>query len=287
MNTKSKAQSIRAKLLNLSGGDNRKFQQLVLRYFHERFLYRLSRSLFRENFILKGGALLYAFEEFLPRPTVDMDFMGDHIDNDKMRILEAVKSICTSFTEEDGVTFLTENMIAENITVDKKYPGVRIAFNGCLGTYLQKLTIDVGFGDVVVPNPVNIEYPTVFESMPEAHVLAYSLETVVAEKFQTMIERGRFNSRMKDYFDLYRILKVHHFVEEDLFEAIKATFGNRGTMYEDRHDLFSVDYPADEYLNKQWDNYRQKMKIALPNFPDVIKMITEKMFPYWNRLGEN
>ena len=236
--------------------------------------------------LLKGGALLYAFVEFLPRPTVDMDFMGEHINNDKERILDAVKSICEGFSEEDGVVFLTDAMIAEDITVEKKYPGVRIIMNGCLGTYIQKLTFDVGFGDVIVPCPINIEYPTVLDDMSEANILAYSLETVVAEKFQTMIERGRFNSRMKDYFDLYRILTVHPFDDWDLFEAIKATFRNRDTRYVDSHDLFSTDYAADESLNRQWRNYGNKMRILLPDFPEVIKIINEKMLPYWIRLDK-
>lgn len=79
MGTMNYAHSVKARLLNLADGDNKRYQQLVVRYFHERLLYRLSKSEFREHFILKGGALLYAFDEFAPRPTLDVDFMGDRI----------------------------------------------------------------------------------------------------------------------------------------------------------------------------------------------------------------
>lgn len=287
MRLNNKAQSVRARLLNLSEGDNKRFQQLVLRYFHERFLYRLSNSHYRDNFILKGGALLYAFDEFVPRPTVDMDFMGEHINNDKERILEAVRSICEGCSDEDGIVFLTDTMIAEDITVDKKYPGIRVIMNGCLGTYLQKLTLDVGFGDVIIPSPISIEYPTIFDNMTEANILAYSLETVVAEKFQTMIERGRFNSRMKDYFDLYRILTVHQFEDGVLFEAVKATFNNRATQYVQSHDFFNTDFASDESLNKQWKNFGKKMKLSLPDFNEVVKVIQQKMSPHWYRLNNS
>ncbi len=146
-------------------------------------------------------------------------------------------------------------MTAEDITVEKKYPGVRIGMAANIGTYRQNLTLDVGFGDVIVPNPIRLEYPTIFDTMDELDIMAYSLETVVAEKFQTMIDRGRFNSRMKDYFDLYRIFSVHQFDDILLSEAIKATFENRGTEFVEDHDFFNEDFGKDTMLNQQWKNY--------------------------------
>lgn len=121
------ARSIKARLLNMADGDNKKYQRLIVRYCHERLLYRLSKSGYRERFILKGGALLYAFEEFMPRPTLDIDFMGNQTDNDKESVLAAFKAIAAMPFPEDGITFHIETMIAENITVEKKYPGVRIS----------------------------------------------------------------------------------------------------------------------------------------------------------------
>lgn len=274
-------QSIKARLLNMADGDNKKYQQLVVRFFHERLLFRLSKSDYRERFILKGGALLYAFDEFMPRPTLDIDFMGRRIDNDKANILTAFKTIAAMSYPEDGITFQTETLTAEEITVEKKYPGVRISMEANIGSYKQNLTFDIGFGDVIVPRPQELEYPTLFDAMEEPDILAYSLETVVAEKFQTMIDRGRFNSRMKDYFDLYRIFAVHHFIDTLLSEAIKATFENRGTEFVEEHDFFSEDFGNDPMLNQQWKNYTRKMKLDLPSFPEIHNSITNWLLPYW------
>lgn len=278
------ARSIKARLLNMADGDNKKYQQLVVRFFHERLLFRLSKSDYRERFILKGGALLYAFEEFMPRPTLDIDFMGRRIDNDKEKILSAFKSIAAMSYPEDGITFHHEIMTANDITVEKKYPGVRINMTANIGTYMQNLTLDIGFGDIIVPSPTELEYPTIFDAMEEPAIMAYSLETVVAEKFQTMIDRGRFNSRMKDYFDLYRIFSVHKFDEPLLSEAIKATFQNRGTEFVEKHDFFSEDFENDAMLNQQWISYVRRMKLTLPSFQDIHKTVSNVLLPYWTSL---
>ena len=275
------AHSIKARLLNMADGDNRKYQQLVVRFFHERLLFRLSKSDYRERFILKGGALLYAFNEFMPRPTLDIDFMGRRIDNDKANILTAFKTIASMSYPEDGITFDTDTLTAEDITVEKKYPGVRISMTANIGSYRQNLTFDIGFGDVIVPRPQELEYPTLFDAMEEPDILAYSLETLVAEKFQTMIDRGRFNSRMKDYFDLYRIFSVHQFDDTLLSDAIKATFENRGTEFVEGHDFFSEDFGKDTMLNQQWKNYIRKMKLDLPSFPEIHNSIIKWLIPYW------
>lgn len=120
--------------------------------------------------------------------------------------------------------------------------------------------------------------------MKEPNIFAYSLETVVAEKFQTMEDRGRFNSRMKDYFDLYRIFSVHHFDNILLSEAIKATFKNRGTEFVEGYDFFSVDFGKDTMLNQQWKNYIRRMKVDLLSFPEIHGSITNWLIPYWRML---
>lgn len=279
------AQSVKARLLNMADGDNKRYQQLVVRYFHERLLFRLSRSPYRERFILKGGALLYAFEKFTPRPTLDIDFMGSHINNNRENIRSTFKEILKSEDISDGVLFLPSTMTAENITVEKRYPRVRIIVVATLGTYSQKITLDVGFGDVIIPHPMEIEYPTLFSSMETPNILAYSLETVVAEKFQTMIIRGRFNSRMKDYFDLYRIFSAHQFDDKELMSAIAATFSNRNTTFIEDEDFFSENYGNDFMLNQQWQNYIRKMKLELPPFTEVMAFLRPHLRPYWERLN--
>lgn len=282
MNESNKAKSIKARLLNLSKGENKKYQQLIVRFFHERLLYRLTKSVYRDKFILKGGALLYAFEKFEPRPTVDLDFMGRFIDNDKDNILNVFKEIAALSYSEDGVTFLTQTMKANDITIENKYPGVRLSMTASLGTFLQSLTIDIGFGDIICPDAMKMDYPTLFDNLEEPeNLLVYSLESVVAEKFQTMIDRGKFNSRMKDFFDLYRIILAHKFEKELLAEALKVTFENRSTAFNAKNEFFSEDFGKDKMLNQLWDNYIRKMNLNLPDFRQVHNIISEFMKPYW------
>ncbi len=268
------AQSIKAKILNIARGDNKTYQQLIVRFFHERILYRLSKSKYREHLILKGGSLLYAFEEFTPRPTIDIDFAGKAIDNNKSNIIRVFREITSMETPEDGIEFQTDTITAQDITIEKEYPGVRISLVGRIGTYRQQLTMDVGFGDIIVPGPIEIWYPTIISSMEEPQIMAYSLETVIAEKFQTMIERGRFNSRMKDYFDLYRIITVHTFDSNQIREAIFATIKNRNTIITEDNDFFDNAFREDIQLNRQWNNYKRRLNIELPTFKEIHNIIS-------------
>lgn len=286
MTIKNIAHSRKAKLLLLSEKDNKKYQQMLVRYFNERFLARLSKSPYRSSFILKGGSLLFAYEEFTPRPTLDIDFMGNRINNDAQIIKNAFVEIINTSVPEDGVQFHPETIKSEPITVEKKYPGTRITFDVSLDSIRKTLTMDVGFGDVITPHPVEMDYPVIFEESDEINLVAYSLETVVAEKFQTMIDRSVTNSRMKDFFDLYRILSVHSFDTEVLQEAINATFANRNTVYSPNHSLFGEDFKQDRGMTTQWNNYLKKIKLPQDkSFAEIVDFITEKLRPYWENLS--
>lgn len=229
---KNYGKSNKDKLLNLTkqtkGAD---YNLILLRFVQERFLYRLSLSAYRKNFFLKGGALLFAYDRFAARPTRDMDFLGDHISRDMENIKRIMLEICSIACEEDGVTFDCgeEEIWLEDITVEKEYNGTRVHMTAHMDTIVQSFSIDVGFGDVIIPQPVDLDYPLLLEDLPEVNVAAYSLETVVAEKFQTMIDRGTINSRMKDFFDVYTILKSGKVDNWVLKEAVVEVFENRGT----------------------------------------------------------
>lgn len=277
--------SIKARLLNASDHNNRIYQQLLVRYMQESFLRRLSMSPYCRKFILKGGALLYAYDEFLPRPTLDIDFMGTGISNDKPSIIAAFKEISNIDAEEDGVVFISDSVEASDIAVEKKYPGVRITIEAHLDTVVKELTFDIGFGDVIKPRPVSMEYPVIISEMNAPKLIAYSLETVVAEKFQTMIDRGETNSRMKDYYDLYRIILKHKFDDEDLMSAIIATFENRKTEYSPNHQLFSDNFANNPLVVQRWNRYRSNLEdIRDVSFGAVMEVIRNFMTPYWEKL---
>lgn len=277
--------SIKARLLNASDHNNRRYQQLLVRYMQEGFLRRLSMSPYSRKFILKGGALLYAFDEFLPRPTLDIDFMGTGISNDKSSIIDAFKEIAEITVEDDGVVFIADSIDASDIAVEKKYPGVRITVEAHLDTVVKELTFDIGFGDVIKPRPLSMEYPVIFSEMKAPELIAYSLETVVAEKFQTMIERGDTNSRMKDYYDLYRIILKYQFNEDDLMSAIYATFENRKTEYTPNHQLFSDEFVKNPLVAQRWNSYRSKLEdIKHVDLDAVMGTIRNFIAPYWKKL---
>lgn len=284
---KNYGHSVRARLLNLAKNENQQYQLVLTRYLQERLLYRLAHSRYRENFILKGGALLFAHERFTARPTLDIDFMGTHIDNDRRNIKESFSEVCKIECSEDAVVFHVDTMATYDIAVEKRYPGVRITVTATLDTIRQDVSMDIGFGDIVVPAPVILDYPTLLDSEERLEVLAYSIETVIAEKFQTAIERGEANSRMKDFYDLYTLLETASVDPEVLKEAIATTFANRQTVYSERHPFFNDDFGSSTNLNTRWNAFVKKIKspTAKP-FDEVMATLRSHLAPYWEMLKE-
>ena len=288
MEKKNIAMSVRDRLLNIRNSEpGIQYMQVLLRYTQERLLYRLSMSQFRDNFCLKGSALLFAYEKFKARPTKDIDFLGDRISRDKEVIKRSFIEICQIQCDKDGLSFDSgENDIkVEDISLDKEYNGVTVSVTARLGTAVIPFSMDVGFGDIVVPEPQELDYPLLLEDMPEVSVNAYSLETVVAEKFQTMIDRGLANSRMKDFYDVYSILSSHMLNNEILSEAMVSVFNNRNTGYYEDHPLFNGEFKNDSVKQVQWNSFMKKMKYnGILTLGDAVDRITEELLPYWSLL---
>lgn len=279
------ARSVKDRLLNISRSGKIGYQVLVTRYLQERLLYRLSISPYYDHFVLKGGALLYAHERLMARPTLDIDFMGHRIDNDKENVRKAFAEICAIPFQQDGVTFHTDTIRTDDIAVERKYPGVRLTLKTTIDTIRQDVSMDIGFGDVITPCPSALDYPNLIDGFPATVILAYSLETVIAEKFQTVIVRAEANSRMKDFYDLFTILQGERYDGETLKEAINATFENRHTVYMDNHIVFSPDFADNPDLNIRWNSFVRKLKLSQKLlFPDVIGFIQTKLKPYWDNL---
>lgn len=285
---KNYGRSVRSKLLNVMNSSGHSYQLLLTRYMQERLLYRLSKSNFKDHFVLKGGALIYAYSGLKARPTLDIDFMAERISNDKDYINKVFIEISQIPCKEDGVTFDADSIETQNITEFKEYHGVRVTIMAHLDTAVQQLSIDVGFGDVMIPRPKDLDFPILIDGTPEFDINAYSLETVIAEKFQAMVSLSIYNSRMKDFFDVYRILSDNKFDEDVLMEAIVATFKNRHTAYIEGHPLFTESFYKDQARNSQWKGFIRKAKIKdAPSFEEIGVFIREQLAPYWNRLKES
>ena len=252
MGKKNYGKSVRTRLVNLMNETGYKYMYLLARYFNERLLYRVSVSQYKDNFLLKGGSLLYALDGLEARPTVDIDFMADRISRDRDNMTEIFRKIVAIGCDEDGVYFDTESIRPEPITVDKKYPGLRFYVTAHMDTIVHNMSVDIGFGDVVSPCPMTIDFPLLLPNIPSVNLQAYSLETVVAEKFHAMIDRDETNSRIKDFFDCYMLLTQRNISDETLFEAIRATFDNRALAYKPNLKLFSDEFATDKERIIRW-----------------------------------
>lgn len=145
-------------MLNLAKKEKEDYMKLLVRYLHERLLFRISASPYKSHFLLKGSSLLYALDEFKARPTIDIDLLGEHISNDRENLKGVFQKVCAIECEDDGVTFDAASLELEPIAVEKKYPGTCVKVVAHLDTIVQKVSVDIGFGDVVTPYPLSCKH---------------------------------------------------------------------------------------------------------------------------------
>lgn len=266
------AASVHQLLMNKARDTHRPFNELLQYYAMERFLYRLSKSPYAGKFILKGALMFTAWKLESFRPTVDIDLLGkaDHqVDN----IVEITKHVCSQPVESDGLIFNSGSVTGTRIAEDADYEGVRTRFRANLGTARITLQLDIGFGDVIVPAAQLIEYPAILD-FPAPRLRGYSKESIVAEKFESLVKLGTLNSRMKDYFDIWTLSRQFDFEGVVLGEAIAKTFLNRGTeMVSDPVGL-TARFADDPEKNSQWRGFIRKSRLDnLPNLAEVISAV--------------
>ena len=229
---------------------------------------------------------MYAYEKFAARPTLDIDFLGNNISNEGATIVATFKEICSVPYEEDGITFDTDNITAQNITEFKDYHGIRLSIPVRMDTIAQVLTMDIGFGDVVTPSPIDLDYPVLLEQLPSVNIMAYSLETVIAEKMHAIVDLADQSSRMKDYYDLYNILSKEKYDVDTLQEAIMRTFENRHTSYDADTMFFRKDFADNQQMQVRWQAFLHKIiKSENIMFADVVVYIQNELRPYWEKLS--
>jgi len=280
--TTNYGKSIHDRLLNISRKEKLSFQMILSRYIQERFLYRVSVSEYSSKFLLKGGALLYVFDLFAARPTLDIDLLGVGVNNSLPNMKDIFTEICSISEESDGVIFDVAALDVQELMANKKYRGVRITVPVSLHSMREILSIDIGFGDIVTPSPVQIEYPLLLDDKPAASLLAYSAETVVAEKFDAMISLSENNSRMKDFFDVYRFIRRGNLDKSILEEAISVTFSNRGTSYQEDHPLFTEEFANNSVRQTRWRAFLKRIKYPHNlDFQIVMSEIRSFLLPYW------
>jgi predicted nucleotidyltransferase component of viral defense system len=276
---KNTVASIRQRLLDKARETGRPFNELLQYFAMERFLYRLSRSPYADNFVLKGALMLIAWQAPLSRPTMDIDLLGQ-IENNVEAIVGITRSICRQKVDPDGISFDENSIEGERITEDADYEGVRIRFHGSLGTAKVVMQIDIGFGDVVVPSPESTDYPTILD-LPAPKLRGYSRESTIAEKFEAMVKLGILNSRMKDFFDIWLMLRQYDFEGPKLAEAIAKTFLARGTDINAKPIALTNSFAEEPAKATQWRGFIRKTRLTnvSQDLGEVIKAINEFLGP--------
>ena len=276
---KNKVASVRAKLMNIARAEKIDFDFLLLRYFQERFLYRLAISEFSDRFILKGGLLLICLKMPKSRPTKDIDFLAKEIKNDPVKLGHIFRSI-TAISCNDGVIFNSSSLISEQIKENAGYEGIRIKIDATLGQARKKLQMDIGFGDVIIPRAMRMEFPTLLEEKPP-RIKVYSIESIISEKFEAMVKLAMVNSRMKDFYDIYTLSVSYNFQSDRLKKAIESTFYRRKTSIPDNPLIFRLKFHRDEEKQRQWSAFLRKSRLHDVNqgFNEIMERITSFLKP--------
>jgi hypothetical protein len=268
MTTKNIGASIRQRLLNKAREDKRPFNELLQYYAMERFLYRLSISQHKDRFVLKGALMLRVWDSPQFRPTMDIDLLG-RTSNEEGRIAAQIGEILTVEVEPDGLDFLVDSVHTELITEEADYKGIRVLFKGFLDTARINMQLDIGFGDIVLPEPERLPFPVILDS-PSPILLCYSKESAIAEKFHAIVKLGMINSRMKDFYDIWLMSRQFTFDHDTLNKAIKLTFAERETPMPDTIIAFTDEFC--EAKQVQWAAFRKRIgqDFVPENFMEVV-----------------
>ncbi len=283
---KNIAASVKERLRNISVKNEKEFRSVISQYVQERFLYRLSESLYSNNLILKGALLFIAHDISRNRPTRDIDFLDSKIPNEIDDLVDVIKEIL-NIKFEDGLRFDSDSVEAENITEDGDYKGVRIKVYVYLENSRERMQLDIGFGDKITAGPVEIEFPTLLD-FPAPKLKVYSIETAIAEKFEAIVSLQLQTSRMKDFYDILFFAEHYNFKKETLIQAITTTFNNRSTDLELSKIIFEDKFKKEESFQKLWSAFLERNKLENDKtFSEVVSQIQSFILPIFDSETKN
>jgi predicted nucleotidyltransferase component of viral defense system len=270
--------SVRARLLSRARAEKTDYQILLTRYALERLLYRLSVSAHRERFILKGALLFVTWLHDPFRPTRDLDLLGYGAD-DSEAMADTFKAICSTSVPDDGVLFDVEGLTAASIREGFEYGGVRVQTHAVIDGARIPIQVDIGFGDIITPGPVEIAYPVLLDS-PAPQLRAYPVETVVAEKLNAIVLLGIANSRLKDFYDLWLISRTFELDGAALSAAVRRTFERRDTPMPTDVPTGLTGLYAEEW-NARWKAFlkREHMNAAPADLGQVLEDLRKFLVP--------
>jgi predicted nucleotidyltransferase component of viral defense system len=274
----NKGASIRARLLNLSKERNQPFDLLLIRYTLERLLYRLSTSTYREKFVLKGAMLMRHWLDDPHRPTRDLDLLGFG-DSDPDLTLNIFREIC-AIKADDAVVFDTDKLIVDRMREETGYSGLRLKTYATVDGARVRVVVDIGYGDATEPGLNVIELPVLLDQ-PAPTLKAYPYETVIAEKFQAMVDLGLANTRLKDFYDIWILAKTYDFKDDRLAQAIAATFARRKTdIPTELPDGLTSAFANDPAKQQQWTEFVAEVAVNPGSLPDVVETLAAFLLPH-------
>ena len=256
----SKAMSLKARIRNIAKQKNIPAQVILQNFMFERLLVRLSTSEYKEKFVLKGGMLVAAIVGLDNRATMDLDTTLKNLPLTPEAIRGALEQIC-SVPMDDGVTF--EIGAISPIREDDIYGGYRVSIVARFDTLLTPLTIDVSTGDAITPHAIPYQFSEIFNDERSYELWAYNIETVMAEKVETILRRGVFNTRPRDFYDAYILTVTQKFDKTVFAEALAATAAHRDTA-EQITDVPGIlhNIETNTELKTMWDKYRKQFAYA-------------------------
>lgn len=272
----SKAMSLKGKIKNYAKSKSIAAQVVLQNYMFERFLARLSMSDYREKFVVKGGMLIAAIVGLDTRSTMDLDTTLRNLPLTEEKVMEAVENIC-KITLGDDVIFEVKSIAP--IRKDDRYGGFCVRLDAIYDTIITPLSIDVSTGDVITPEAVEYEFSGIFDEEIRIKMWGYNIESVMAEKVETILSRGIFNTRPRDFYDVYILGTTQRYDKKIFLKALEATAIHRGSREQiiDKTGIIEK-LSASEELIQMWEKYRKKFSYASEiQYADVMDVLI-KMF---------
>ncbi len=268
------SEKLKGKIKSFSEKNNLKAQEVLQMYFFERFLTRLEKSKYRANFIIKGGFLISSIIGIQNRTTLDIDTTIKGLPVKEEIIKEIILEIL-NIEVNDEIEFVLGKI--ENIREISEYENYRLHLTANFEKIKNPLKIDITTGDVIIPSEIEYSYETIFKE--KLNILVYSLETLIAEKYETIIKRNITTTRLRDFYDIYMIFKLKNdkIDVNNLKQSIWETAKNRNSMEEilESKEILE-DIKNDEYLNKQWNIYKKENKyVDNIQFSEILELLNK------------
>ncbi len=256
---------------NLSKENGIEQHILIRKYMMERFLERVSKSAYNDSFILKGGLLVSAFIGVELRATMDIDTTIKGLPLNVSEIEKIITEI-SAINLNDNVSFKIKKL--DEIMEEAEYSGIRVSMEALLDGARIPLKIDISTGDVITPREIVYSYKLMFEDR-EISIMTYPIETVLAEKLETVISRSVTNTRMRDFYDMHLLLKLQKIDSEILSTALEKTAIQRGSLkLLENAEIVLKSVENDDTIKKLWEEYQEKYSYAKDyTFIDVMSSI--------------